>query len=1678
MVIFLALALTVSNKPMQAQNTGPIAPEAMQFEPVDATDMVNLATGDFSYVLPLLTVPSPEGGYPIAVSYHSGVTMEDEASWVGLGWNINPGAINRNVNQFPDDWTLKTVSSQVYSKSEDKEFHKLSADVNVSAFNLSYNTAWTDSKSLGGTIGIGAGYNGISAGISMGSEGVGVYGGYQLGNKSPDRRGGFGISASCNTSGYASAGLSVGLGAQHHKGFGLGSGSVGFSISTEGARGGMNFGSVSTSINASSPSMSNVYRNTLKWTKIPLIIPLPGGNASLSYDYYKYRFEFFHEMDTKVSGSLNMEDSRVLSESWGLQDLDYTQDVMTSTNRDVESYEDNTPCIMLPAYDHYSVSAQGLMGTMQPKLFQSGYLAGKGRVIDWHEGYYSNTVKRRLQYMYRNDYYYNSSSPQEQITRFYFNNQNSSYLEMLTGSIYGIGGGNAGDCIWGYNNNVFMDETLDGNDGYSNNYKRQRKGKIIDFYTNSQIANNEGWIFDNGFINTDCISNSQRVNQNFSDPNGIGAFQITTEDGKTYHYALPVYQYEKFTKEFEIDNANNGFEQMNKNKYAVSWLLTAITGPDYIDLNQNHKVDKEDYGYWVNFEYGLWTNGYHWRKPYTGYEEIEYNTKNFYCWGRKQIYYLDAIKTRSHIAYFVKDIREDGRGKDISFAKEYEKIHKEATVYISSDDGWLPGPEASYFGWKSYILTRDSYSHMNVMHYVLKLKKIILVENESSNQIQPTNINDLHDNPSEEIQGYEAEYKLRAEYNIGGVGANAADYFYKEENVSPNVKIASFTIHNQDNIIDVHDDLSIAESNAIRIITFEHDYDLMEGIPNSGGGRLTLNEIKVIGKNNSMILPPYQFNYIDNSDYAINRKDNYNYDYLKGTNANLNRIITPVGSEINIEYERDKFDNVMADDKLFRKRLIKDVYLSGDETQIIAKIDRAYDKHLHSDMFTSGNSYTLPCFLHQIAGGNTFKIFTEYSYNLLDKAINGDNLLLYFENDYINDPYFGGISEAENKYIVGDLTENLGIGGDVKTTRITINEINSETIKSKTEYFYEDGITSYIPMRNSLFVPFAKFLPAPAVMYKYVTVKNYGEDNNYLGKTFYHFNVLNSDCANVDDPSEIPNHEHLIFGNDDFGIYSTQKETKFDNYNPGDNEGIIIRANRFLIEDNTDALGAVYQVRNYNAQDKVISTIKNEYYDPSVYNLGVNTESFKHIKRFQSYINSSGGKQINYCFINNSSIKKNPLLLKEVHKYSNGVKTTTKYEDYDFLTGKPLKTKYYDSEGSEYMSEVIPAYMIDNGSTFPHYSSMGSKTDDPNNANMLTQEAANYVYVKNGSNWDVLSANIQTWNKGWWYRKYDGSSSSYYYSSHPTYDVWRKKANYMWKGPVKNNGAYDWNGNHGNYDKDFNWANISANAANGWQAVNMVTQYNHYSVPIESKDMNGDFVASQMGYDDSYVLSNVANAKYVEYAYSGAEDLNSFNNYFGSSEVSACNSIINTNPNYVHTGKKSLKVNNSGHKYAFKRYIKSVDNASLNKKYFANVWVHQSNAIDNAILDYQYFDDETSIAYGSVDVSSQTAKFGNWYLLTLEIPPNTSADVLKVSCWTSGSTLYFDDFRVLPFKASMQAYVYDEPTGQVTAIFNDDHLATKYEYDNAGRLIGVYTETKNGFVKSNEYMYNYARDIE
>lgn len=89
--------------PVALAAMGPTQPEFTGYESPGATDMVNLSTGDLTYQIPLMEVPGSERSCALPLTYRAGIRAEQEASWVGLGWNLSPGAIARNIVGYPDD---------------------------------------------------------------------------------------------------------------------------------------------------------------------------------------------------------------------------------------------------------------------------------------------------------------------------------------------------------------------------------------------------------------------------------------------------------------------------------------------------------------------------------------------------------------------------------------------------------------------------------------------------------------------------------------------------------------------------------------------------------------------------------------------------------------------------------------------------------------------------------------------------------------------------------------------------------------------------------------------------------------------------------------------------------------------------------------------------------------------------------------------------------------------------------------------------------------------------------------------------------------------------------------------------------------------------------------------------------------------------------------------------------------------------------------------------------------------------------------------------------------------------------------------------------------------------------------------------------------------------------------
>ncbi len=167
-------------------NGGPTQPESQAFQSVSNANMVDLFTGDFSYNIPLIDV----GGYPLALGYSSGIGMDQEASWCGLGWNINPGSILRNMRGIPDDFngeeqitkTLSLKANNTYGGSAGAGFElagfpidkariadsaKLNLKVSLGVFHNSYN-GWGVETVLAPSLNVGSSAFGtLTAGLSL-----------------------------------------------------------------------------------------------------------------------------------------------------------------------------------------------------------------------------------------------------------------------------------------------------------------------------------------------------------------------------------------------------------------------------------------------------------------------------------------------------------------------------------------------------------------------------------------------------------------------------------------------------------------------------------------------------------------------------------------------------------------------------------------------------------------------------------------------------------------------------------------------------------------------------------------------------------------------------------------------------------------------------------------------------------------------------------------------------------------------------------------------------------------------------------------------------------------------------------------------------------------------------------------------------------------------------------------------------------------------------------------------------------------------------------------------------------------------------------------------------------------------------------------------------------------------
>ena len=384
---------------------GPTQPDYLQFEPSNMPDMVSLQTGDFSYSLPLGDVPGPYGNYPLSLSYHAGITPNQEATWVGLGWTLNAGVINRDVRGVPDDQFHGGTLSFIYQYSG-MQVWNVNLGWSVGLFSVGLNTSNQGGTGYTATVGtqiagfvnvgftVGTDAFGLSAGV--GNDYAGVNASLMFSTK--DRKPIIGVGGTLGNSLYASAGVQYmpGQKVSSNVGFGVSAVSenpqngykeqtrVGLTMSSHGmsVSGSQTLYNDQGKVIATNPAEMSVTNshdrdgNTkTSTTAFGIIIPTYVGVFSFGYSQSIYEYHLRSATSDNVYGYMYQAGPAIVADDENV--IGYLPEAMekyrgssgeipwnwTEKGRTLETVGKDH---LSPAYDMYSVFSEGVSGTFRP----------------------------------------------------------------------------------------------------------------------------------------------------------------------------------------------------------------------------------------------------------------------------------------------------------------------------------------------------------------------------------------------------------------------------------------------------------------------------------------------------------------------------------------------------------------------------------------------------------------------------------------------------------------------------------------------------------------------------------------------------------------------------------------------------------------------------------------------------------------------------------------------------------------------------------------------------------------------------------------------------------------------------------------------------------------------------------------------------------------------------------------------------------------------------------------------------------------------------------------------------------------------------------------------------------------------------------------------------------------
>lgn len=701
---------------------GPSAPEVNSPSKITSGKMVDPFTGNLDYSIPIMDV----GDYPLSLSYNADISMDQEASWVGLGWTLNPGSVSRSVRGLPDDFNGEDkIEKELNTKPNIKA--GLSGGINLELFGLDALGA-----GIGANLGLfydtyqGVGLNySLSPSISVGSASKGRFTA-SMGLNAGSHKNGVSISPSVTYS---------------EEMFGLESVSLN---STFNSLSGLKSINMLVSAKNSEESYGAKFNSFADKSYTPKIeMPMVSTHGSFSFAGGGEVFGTF--ASASIRGYYSQQHLKTNKKSVPAFGYFYSdksnnrKDALLDFKREKDGkYYPGKPGLPIPnyTYDVFNVSGAGLSGAFRAHRGDIGVVydrfvksvggskavpavggfslsgeVGAGNLVKvgidvksnssentsgiWqHSNQILNKVSAQSKESANAEYepFYLRMSGEKQVR-----NNETFYNKTLNEKAVKVKLADEPKAK-AYNSieNARLDdaETLE-NKIYKEN--REKRTQTISYLTADQATRMaidrkiRDFSLNSSPLEASSFEKINRVDDNRKHHH-LSEIAINKQ-GKRYIYGIPAYNTKKKEVVFNVDEneadcengvilysdkensikntkgLNNYFSSTSTPPYAYSYLLSSVVSDNYVDLSGDGPTP-DDLGNYTRFNYSRVHKNYKWRTPYknhrANYQENKYSLDNDnmanFVYGEKEIWYLHSMESRNYVAKFILTDRKDGLG--------------------------------------------------------------------------------------------------------------------------------------------------------------------------------------------------------------------------------------------------------------------------------------------------------------------------------------------------------------------------------------------------------------------------------------------------------------------------------------------------------------------------------------------------------------------------------------------------------------------------------------------------------------------------------------------------------------------------------------------------------------------------------------------------------------------------------------------------------------------------------------------------------------------------------------------------------------------------------------------------------------------------------------------------------